>query len=69
MNEGLGRAVSGVHEDDVLWIAARGVDCQDDEWLLDEFWCAVDCPLLEENEFAGADFKGRRVAEEEGRSA
>jgi hypothetical protein len=42
-----------------------GVDGEDYEGMFEDFGVAVDGVSFEEDEFTGADFEGRRVAEEE----
>src|SRR5271170_2706908 len=63
LDEGLGGAVGGIDEDDVLRIAPGGVDRQDDEGFLKDLWCAVNSVLLEEDKLPGADFKRLGIAE------
>jgi len=65
LKEGFGLAVCGVHEDDVLWIAAGRVDREDDERFAEDLRGAVNGASLEEDKLAGADFEGWCVAQEE----
>jgi hypothetical protein len=48
LDEALGGAVFRIHKDDVLRIAPRGVDRQEDQWSFENIWYGVDRTAFKE---------------------
>ena len=64
-DEGLGGAVGGVDEVDVVGGAAGCVDGEDVEGVLEDVRQSVDGVLAEEDQLAGMNFAGRRVGDDD----